>query len=104
MTTKIFIQQLSGAMYQASLEDGEMLVKSSKQPLLDSCRVLKARGISGRVEMWDRVTPYYRMSGDIEEFAGLSVNEPDGRIPTFIPYRPYNLWLPSKDGKTEGES
>lgn len=59
--------------YTASLDDGEIIVRSSRQPLLDACRVLIARGLKGPVEMWDRARPYSRLSGQIEALACLEI-------------------------------
>ncbi len=37
-----------------------------------------ARGLSGRLEMWDRVLPYCRFHTDIDKAAGLTIEEGDG--------------------------
>lgn len=54
---------------------GEKICQSTTTPFLDACRVLKHRGMSGPVEMWDGVRPYPRMRGSIEVAAGLSVSD-----------------------------
>ena len=66
-----------GAQYDAAFE-GETIVTGSTQPLLDACRVLKARNLSGAVEIWDKVLPYYRFRADIEKAAGQNIREGDG--------------------------
>lgn len=66
-----------GPQYDVTYEGGT-IVTGSTQPLLDVCRVLKARGLGGPVEMWDKVLPYYRFRTDIDKAAGLTVREGDG--------------------------
>lgn len=46
----IHVKQIGGGRYQARLDDGSELVKSSRQPFLDGARELLRRGI-------DPVTP-----------------------------------------------
>jgi hypothetical protein len=75
----------SGPLYDASY-CGELIVWSSHQPFLDTCRVLLAHGMSGPAEMWDHIRPFPRMRSTIEAAAKLTVSEGKG-TPRFCPYR-----------------
>lgn len=66
-----------GPRYQARMNklDGMVIVESSTEPLLDAARVLLSKGVTGRLEMWDRARPFPRLCGDIEQLAKLTVSE-----------------------------
>jgi hypothetical protein len=70
-----------GLLYDAEY-GGEVICSSSLTPFLDGCRVLRARGLSGPVEMWDAVRPYPRMKSTIEAAAKLTVRD-TGHWPAF---------------------
>lgn len=74
-----------GPLFNASYE-GQVIVVGSTQPCLAAARVLKARGLSGRLEMWDAVLPYCRFHTDIDKAAGLTIEEGDG-LPRLRKYR-----------------
>ena len=63
-----------GALYDVSY-NGIIIVTASTEPCLAAARVLKARGLKGRIEMWDNVLPYCRVHTDIEKAAGLTIEE-----------------------------
>lgn len=63
-------------MFSATFER-EMLIAASPQPFCDACRVLKHRGYSGPVEMWDNVRPYPLMISTIEYEASITFTEGD---------------------------
>lgn len=63
-----------GPFFDASYE-GRVIVVGSTEPCLDAARALKARGLTGRLEMWDTVLPYCRFYADIDKVAGLTVRE-----------------------------
>lgn len=81
--TRIYIEKTGlgqrGPLYQVRLgePDGPVIAKSTIQPLYDGSRALKAKGITGAVEMWDVKTPYARMRGDIESLAPWTITEKD---------------------------
>jgi len=79
---RIYIEEVKPARYRVRslTPDGAVLIKSSRQPLLDACRALIEMGITGRVEMWDAVRPYARMSADIEKGAKLMCREDRGKL------------------------
>lgn len=77
-----------GLLYDAEFE-GERICQSTLTPFLDGCRVLKGRGLTGPVEMWDPVRPYPRMKGTIEMAAGLTVLDNSSGTPKFGKYVPY---------------
>ena len=77
-----------GALYSASYL-GETIVTSSSQPLLDTSRILHARGLTGTVEMWDKVLPYPRFRKNIAEAAKSTIEEGD-RPPRFVKFKSFN--------------
>lgn len=74
-----------GALYDVTYQ-GEVIVIGSTEPCLDSARILKARGLSGKIEMWDAVLPYCRFHTDIDKAAGLTIEEGDS-LPRLRKYR-----------------
>lgn len=62
------------------------LICTSVQPLLDSARVLKTRGLKGKIEMWHENSPFPSMIRQIEKAAGLTIEEGD-RSPTLVKYK-----------------
>ena len=54
-----------------------MIVEASIQPLSDACRVLKARGLSGPIEMYDGVRPYALLQSTIDYEASITFHEGD---------------------------
>ncbi len=55
--------------------DGLILIDATTEPLFDAARALLSRGIIGKLQIWDSVRPYWRMQGDIERLASLTVSE-----------------------------
>jgi hypothetical protein len=88
-----------GPLYTAWF-DGEVIVAASVQPLFDACRVLKARGLQGPVEMWDRLLPYARLRCSIDQGAKLTVWEGEAR-PQFATWKqPSFAGGHAKDGQS----
>jgi hypothetical protein len=90
--SRIFIAELGRpGRYQARQDSpqGPVLVASTRQPLLDGCRALLAKGITGPVEMWDAVRPYPRMRADIEKAAKLTIEETAAAGLRVRPWRPF---------------
>jgi len=56
--------------------DGEHIARSI-QPFLDGARALTAKGLTGKLEMWDHELPHPRMRGTIEGAAKLTTFEPN---------------------------
>ena len=77
-----------GPLYTASYL-GETIISASTQPLLDACRVLAGRGISGKLEMWSHDLPYPRMGCDIVKGAKLTIEEGDRR-PRYVKFKSLN--------------
>ena len=75
---KVFLHQCSqkGPLFDVTY-DGQVIVIGSTEPCLAAARVLKARGLSGRLELWDAVLPYCRFHTDIDKAAGLTIEEGD---------------------------
>lgn len=67
-----------GPLYDAKYQ-GRVIVKGSREPGHDSARVLKALSVTGLLEVWDEVLPYCRFRLDIDEAAGLTIQEGEGR-------------------------
>jgi hypothetical protein len=74
-----------GSMFDASYE-GHVIVIGSTEPCLAAARILKARGLSGKLEMWDAVLPDCRFHTDIDKAAGLTIEEGDS-LPRLRKYR-----------------
>jgi hypothetical protein len=95
-----------GPLFAARFE-GETVVVESTQPLLDACRVLKARGLSGPVEMWSEGGTWARLRSTVEVAARLTVREGEGR-PRFAKWKPHpgagmpgNARPDAKDGQND---
>jgi hypothetical protein len=84
-----------GPLFDASYE-GQVIVEGSTEPCLAAARVLKARGLTGRLEMWDAVLPYCRFHADIDTAAGLTIEEGDS-LPRLRKYRAH-LGRDAQDG------
>jgi hypothetical protein len=82
---------IRGALYDVTYQ-GEVIVIASTEPCYASARILKARGLSGRLEMWDTVLPYCRFRADLDKAAGLTVREGDEppRLVKFKSFAPRN--------------
>lgn len=65
----------------------EIIATDSLVPLCDAARVLHARGLRGRVELWDDIRPYPRMTGNIEKLARLTVREGEIDSPRFLHWK-----------------
>jgi hypothetical protein len=76
-----------GPWYNARLHrpDSE-IIACSTEPMFAACRELVARGITGPVRKWRGET--LSAEGDIEQFAGLSVEEGD-KPPRVRRWRPF---------------
>jgi hypothetical protein len=67
---------------------GDVLVEQTVSPVCPSCRALMARGITGPFETWREGVAYACMRGDIENVAGLTLEESGTKTPRF------KRWLP----------
>lgn len=76
-----------GPLYNVTCR-GELIVERTTQPLLDGARALAERGMSGPLEMWDRVSSFPRMRSTIEAAARLSVEEGEG-APRLRKWKPF---------------
>jgi hypothetical protein len=74
-----------GPLFNASYE-GEVIVVGSTEPCLDASRILKARGLTGRLEVWDTKLPYCRFHTDIAKAARSTIEEGDS-LPRLRKYR-----------------
>ena len=64
---------------------GVLIVTGSTEPCLAACRALKEMGFSGRLEMWDTVLPYVRLTVDIGKAAKKTIREGD-QLPRLVEY------------------
>ena len=55
--------------------DGEAIVTGSRTPEFDACRILLARGLTGKLVIFDSTTTKLRLTVDIEAGAKLTVIE-----------------------------
>jgi hypothetical protein len=71
-----------GPRYQVRMNQptGMVIIESTTEPLFATARALLAKGITGKLEMWDSQRPYCRMRGVIECLAGMTVSEGDASI------------------------
>ena len=76
-----------GPLFNASYE-GQVIVVGSTEPCLYAARILKAKGLTGRLEMWDTVLPYCRFHTDIDKVAGLTVREGD-ELPRLVKFKSF---------------
>jgi hypothetical protein len=63
-----------GPVYRVSY-DGQTLLASSRCPLLDACRALLTRGVTGRLELWRSGRTSFDVAADIEEGAKWTILE-----------------------------
>jgi hypothetical protein len=66
----------------------EEIICTSTQPLLDSARILRARGFIGHLEMWHEGMNYACMTMPLGSAAVLTTEEGE-RIPSFVEYVPF---------------
>ena len=76
-----------GALYDVTYE-GRVIVTDSTEPCLDGARALKALGYSGKLELWDDITPYVRLTADINTTAKKTIREGD-ELPRLVEYVPF---------------
>lgn len=76
-----------GTLFDATYE-GRVIVTRSTEPCLAACRALKEMGLSGRLEMWDTVLPYVRLTADISTSATKTIREGD-EVPRLVEYTPF---------------
>jgi hypothetical protein len=57
--------------------DGAVLDAGSRNPEFDACRLLLAKGMSGKVQVWHQGAVFPAMRLDIEKGARLTVEESD---------------------------
>ncbi len=75
-----------GLLYDVEYE-GEVICRSTLTPLLDACRVLLAKGLAGKIEMWDRSSPFPRMASTVGAGSQITVVE-RGSGPIFAKWSP----------------
>ena len=75
-------------LYDLAIE-GEVIVTGSRTPEFDACRVLAARGLTGKLKIFDSVTGKLRLTLDIVAGAGMSVIENRKHGPRFAEWKPF---------------
>ena len=68
------------------LVDGDLVITYSPDPETDLARALLARGMTGKVTLFDGITGKPRTIINIEAAAKLSTSEPSARRARFVPY------------------
>jgi hypothetical protein len=90
--TRIEIDEIAygsrGPVYRV-LYAGEVLLDGVRVPVFDSCRMLLAMGIKGRLEVWRPGKTYWDIATDIERGAGLTVEESDTVSVRIVPWMPF---------------
>lgn len=94
-TIRVIVAELPSrhGLFSAQLEDGTVVCKSSRQPLLDSARELIARGVDPKfiLVMRHRGDSFDAMSATIGKAAQLTVEERSGSgSPRFQKWRPFS--------------
>lgn len=91
-TIKIIFQAVDNVdRFRASLPDGTILVRSSRQPFLDAARVLIAAGhhADSHLEGWWPKAKTFALRARLGVAAQLSVLEKDKEKPRFVRWLPY---------------
>ena len=78
----------NGDRYSATF-NGKVIVASSRCAMLDACRVLAGRGITGRLAVHWPGSTAPAMTLDIERGASMTVSETAAHAPRFAPWRPF---------------
>jgi hypothetical protein len=76
-------------LYDLAL-DGEVIVTGSRTPEFDACRILVARGLTGKLVIFDANTRKPRLTVDIKAGAKLTVKESRKQSPTFAKWAPFD--------------
>lgn len=84
-----------GPLFDVSY-NGNIIVTATTEPCLDAARALKAMCNTGKLELWDNIVPYVRLTVDIGKAASLTVREGD-RQPGFAKFESFSQRL-AKDG------
>jgi hypothetical protein len=91
---KIYLQGTRRNTYTATLSSptGEVLMTRANEPQFSVCRILKARGMRGRVDFYSSERPdVVRFSvKSIDLAAALTVRENEEEGPYFAKYRAFN--------------
>ena len=77
-----------GPLYSASYI-GEPIVAKSTQPCFDACRILNSRGLTGEIELWDRILLHPRFRIAIAKGAELTIEE-GNRRPRCVKFKTFD--------------
>lgn len=78
------------------LDTGEALLRSCRDPVYDTCRVLAAAGRSGILEVWRVSSAYPSMRVDIALGSKVTVRETATEGPRLVRWRPFDAALPPR--------
>jgi hypothetical protein len=89
-TVKIVARSIGGGRFSAELEDGRLLVRSSRAPLLAAARVLLAEGVNPAtaIALVRPGSETESLRSTVGTAARFVVSEEGGR-PRFVPFREY---------------
>jgi hypothetical protein len=88
----LYVEEIKrSGRYKAVLADGTVLLKSSRQPLLDGARALLAQGIDPEtvLVMARKSTGTESLRAKVGDAAKLTVQEGDRVGPRFVKWKPY---------------
>jgi hypothetical protein len=90
MIHRVYIEPISltdrGHRYRVTYADN-LLIENTRNPEYDACRVLLAKGITGRLEVWRAGTTFPASSIDIERGAGWTISETEEHGPRLVRWR-----------------
>ena len=89
MTTTIELEYTGRGKFQATLDGEPLLDRPTRTPVFGSCRVLAARGISGRLEWRHGSGPIAGHVASIAAGAKLTISEAMGL--KVVPWAPFNV-------------
>jgi len=84
-------EQRRGQTYNVHLgsQDGELIVRNAFDPEFAACRVLLARGLTGKLEVWRPGSAFASLIiRDIAKGAQLTIREDAKRGPCTVKHRP----------------
>jgi len=102
--TEILVTPLGRGQFTARVGD-RVILKSSRQPLLDAARVLAGEGVppDTRISMRHEGSPHLALTSTVGKAAKLMVEENERRGPRFVSWKAHPRSAPSSPMRLNGE-